>query len=265
MKSKQKDIYILIFLIILLFAINYSFLDKLVVNFLDETQTARVIRVIDGDTIEVELNGNETKVRLLGINTPERGERFYTEAKEFLEEEILNKTVILELGKEKYDRYQRLLSYVYINNRNINKEVVENGFGNYYFPSGKDQQYGDFVNAWNSCISNNRNLCEKSNNKCSDCIELKDLNVKNQEIILFNSCEFECGLKDWQIKDEGRKKFVFPEIVVNSNSNLNIVIGDENNTGNVLYWSGEDYVFTKTGDSLFLRDKKGKLVLWKSY
>jgi len=44
-----------------------------------------------------------------------------------------------------------------------------------------------------------------------------------------------------------------------------IKVGEEENTENVLFWKGESYVWTKTGDTLFLRDEEGKLVLWKGY
>ena len=46
----------------------------------------------------------------LVYNSPERGEPYYAEAKEFLNERILNKTVRLEFGKDKYDRYNRKTS-----------------------------------------------------------------------------------------------------------------------------------------------------------
>ena len=88
---------------------NYSWIDSYLINEFSAKDTAIVLRIIDGDTIEIE---NKTSVRLLGINTPEKGEKYYLEAKGFLEDLILNKTIELEAGREDKDKYQRALRYV---------------------------------------------------------------------------------------------------------------------------------------------------------
>jgi len=141
MNQKNKHIALLIFLISLLFLINYSFLNSLLVNFLDEGEKVFVQRVIDGDTI---VTGGGKSVRLLGINSPEKGEVYSKEAKEFLEGLVLNETVKLKYGKDKYDKYHRVLAYVFIGSKNINLELVKEGLANYYFPVGKDVYYKEF-------------------------------------------------------------------------------------------------------------------------
>ena len=94
---------------------------------------------------------------------------------------------------------------------------------------------------------------------------LKNLDYKNDEIVLENICNFDCNLENWEIKDEGRKKFIFPKFSLNKKSDVKIIVGNQTNSEDVLYWRDESYVLTKTGDTLFLRDKEKKLVLWKSY
>src|SRR3989338_1581738 len=263
MRAKKRDAIALILLVILFLVINYSFLDKKAESFLRgyKTEVVFVDRVIDGDTI---VTGNRS-IRLLGINTPERGELYYNEAKEFLESKVLNKTVRLEFGKERFDLYKRTLAYVFLEEENINLGIVENGFANYYFPSGKDIYYGDFKEAWNSCIEKEENLCEKSNGVCSECIELKEFDYIREEIDFYNKCDFSCNLTNWEIKDEGRKTFVFSKFTLDSGSEVTIKTGSGANTDKTLFWSGEDYVWTRTGDTLFLRDEEGKLVLWEGY
>lgn len=260
-KKRKIESFLLLFLIFILFAVDYPFLDKAAENFLSEPESVYVSRVIDGDTII----GNNESVRLLGINTPERGEELYNEAKEFLESEIINKTVRLEFGRERKDRYNRTLAYVFFNNKNVNLELVEIGFGNYYFPSGKDIYYEKFKIAWNHCIENNLNLCEKSQDKCSECIFLENFDFKNQKIVFRNKCDFSCEITEWEIKDEGRKKFIFPRFILESNKEVNVIVGNETNNNENLFWKNEEYVWTKSGDTLFLRDSKGKLVLWRAY
>jgi len=256
----KKGLVILISLILVLFVVNYSFLDSLLINFFDEDEVVIVGRVIDGDTIVIE----NISVRLLGINSPERGEPYYEKAKEFLEERILNKTVRLKFGKEKYDKYDRLLVYVFVDGENVNLELVKNGFANFYFPSGKDNYYSDFKKAWDGC---RRNLCERSKETCADCIELEEFNYKEEIVGFYNKCEFDCELTGWEIKDEGRKNFLFPEFVLFGEGSVKVIVAQEDlaSTQKEIFWIREDYVWTNSGDTLFLRNREGKLVLWESY
>lgn len=261
MDRKKKDITLLIVLIIILLAINYPFLDNALKDFLIDYRIVQVERVIDGDTIV----SNGTSIRLLGINSPERGELYYNEAKVFLEELVFNQTVRLEFGKERTDKYNRTLAYIFLNDQNINLQLVENGYANIYFYGGKDKYSNDLESAWEECIDNNINLCEASSHQCSECIELKEFNHNSQTIVLYNNCDIQCDLTDWTIKDEGRKKFAFPSFILDAYSSVEIIVGEGVDINNELYWTGEDYVWTRTGDSLFLRDADGKLVLWGSY
>ena len=259
--NKKKEVFLLVFLILLLFAINYRFLDSKFTEFLEESDFGIVERIVDGDTLIV--NGNST--RLLGINTPERGEKYYNEAKSFLSETTLNKTVELKKSNEDKDRYNRLLRYVFIDEKNIDLELVKQGFANLYFPSGKDIYYNNFRNAWEECLIKNINLCEKSSDECAKCVELKELNVKTQTITLYNNCTLDCNLDEWSIKDEGRKKFIFNDFILNSRSEVNIIVGNKTNRDDILFWNDEEYVWTSSGDTLFLRDEEGGLVVWRNY
>ncbi len=87
-------------------------------------QRAFVIEVIDGDTIVIE---GGVKVRLIGINAPERGEEYYEEAKSFLMDKILYREVILERDVDDKDAYGRILRYVWLNDELINAEIVRLG------------------------------------------------------------------------------------------------------------------------------------------
>jgi len=256
--NRKKEVFFLAALILLFILVNYSFLDDALIRLFDESETRIAERIVDGDTI---VAGGEN-VRLLGINTPERGEWLYSEAKEYLQERIFNKTIKLEFGKERYDIYDRLLAYVFLNEENINLKIIENGYANPYFPSGKDEYSQSFYDAWKKCVSEEKNLCEASKEKCASCIEIKNLDVESQEAIFYNKCSFDCTLTGWKIKDEGRKNFVFPVFVLESEKEILIKVGDGTDTEEMLFWKGEKYVWTSTGDTLFLRDEKGKLILY---
>lgn len=260
MKRREYKI-ILTILIILLLSINYNRLDSFVTKQISPEESIIVSRVIDGDTI---VDSEGIHYRLLGVNTPEKGERLYLEAKKFLEKETLNKSLIVE--KKGEDRYGRELAYIYDEKgKNINGEVIKEGYANFYFPSGKDRYYQIFYNNWKECIDSNENLCEKSADKCSLCIEIYDWNFEKQKITFYNKCNFDCNFNYWTLKDEGRKKFTFDNFTLKKLSYVNIIVeANKTDTVNNLYWGNEEYVWTSSGDTFFLRDDEGKLILWGS-
>ena len=88
-----------------------------------------VKRAIDGDTFEL---STKEKVRLSGINTPEKDECYYKEAKQKLHELVAGKQVYLERDYTNKDKYHRLLRYVYIDNGEVNSILVEEGYAKVY-------------------------------------------------------------------------------------------------------------------------------------
>ena len=93
------------------------------------TDLVAVMRVVDGDTIVVALGGSRgTKVRLIGIDTPERDECFYRAATERMRALVDGRSVKLVRDASETDRYGRLLRYVYVGTRSINATMVSEGF-----------------------------------------------------------------------------------------------------------------------------------------
>ncbi len=84
-----------------------------------------VAKVIDGDTLTLS-DGNH--VRLIGINTPEKSQFYYQEAKDKLTSLVEGKGVTLIKDKTNNDRYGRLLRYVYLDGVFINEVMVEEGY-----------------------------------------------------------------------------------------------------------------------------------------
>ncbi|MGH7927549.1 MAG: thermonuclease family protein, partial [Candidatus Binatia bacterium] len=89
-------------------------------------QTAKVARVIDGDTIEIETG---EKVRYIGIDAPETsGECLHAEATAKNQELVEGKLIRLEKDISEVDSFGRLLRYVYIDGHMINETLVREGF-----------------------------------------------------------------------------------------------------------------------------------------
>lgn len=113
-----------------------------------KTQTFQVTKVIDGDTIDVIDNGQETRVRLIGVNTPETSdprrpiECFGEEAKQFLTDTLTNQVVTIEADptQSNRDQYDRLLRYVFVGDQNINLQLIKEGYG-YEYTYDQPYQY----------------------------------------------------------------------------------------------------------------------------
>ena len=99
-----------------------------------EPVTARVVRVVDGDTIEVALGGGTDDVRYIGVDTPETvkpGEPvqcYGPEASAFNHRLVEGETVRLVFDHELRDVYGRLLAYVYVGDRFVNAALVRGGY-----------------------------------------------------------------------------------------------------------------------------------------
>jgi endonuclease YncB( thermonuclease family) len=109
-----------------------------------ETLTGRVVRVTDGDTIVVlDADKVQHKIRLQGIDAPERRQAFGTKSKEHLSDLVAGKTVAVDYSK--YDRYQRVLGKVIVNGEDVNLEQVEAGMAWHYKKYQGEQSPSDRV------------------------------------------------------------------------------------------------------------------------
>ncbi|GEM_PF-2379354 len=109
---------------------------------------ATVVRVVDGDTLIVRLaNGKEERVRLLGVDTPEKTQPMGQLAKKFTEDMVLGRRVVLEFEKNKRGRYGRLLAYVWIDGVLLNEELLRAGMAYLYVFTRKMKYYSRLVEA----------------------------------------------------------------------------------------------------------------------
>lgn len=99
----------------------------------------KVTRVVDGDTIIVNLNGKQERVRLIGVDTPETVDPrrpvqyFGKEASNFTKKMLSGKQVRLEYDWNKRDKYNRLLAYVYLpDGAFFNAELIKQGYAHAY-------------------------------------------------------------------------------------------------------------------------------------
>ena len=159
-------IFIGIILFLSLLSIFYPYLtgEKSFGDVEYERETIFVERVIDGDTL---VDSNGVVYRLLGIDTPEKGEEYFEEAKSFLQE-IEDKEVEILRDWEDLGKYYRKLRYVFYNDRLINVEILEKGLGVSFIT--EDLIYEDkLFKAEEFARDNEIGLWEKSRQVCVDC------------------------------------------------------------------------------------------------
>jgi endonuclease YncB( thermonuclease family) len=104
-----------------------------------EPLTGKVVRIADGDTITVLDAANvQHKVRLQGIDPPERGQPFGTKARECLAAMVMGKAVTMhDDGK---DKYGRTLGRIEIEGRDVNRQMVADGLAWHYVKFSKDKK-----------------------------------------------------------------------------------------------------------------------------
>lgn len=242
---------------------------------IEPTNQIIVSRVIDGDTVE--LNSGD-KVRLIGINAPEEGQYFYSEAKNKLKELVEGKIITLEKDISDKDMYGRLLRYIYVNDLFVNLEIVRLGYAEAYEYLPDTEHSILLKESEKEAKENERGIWEKS--EYISCFILSDFhynaagndnyNLNDEYVIFENECSYPIEMTDWTIKDETASHiYTIPQFTFKASSTFTLYTGTGSNTGSKLYWGmiSGNYasIWNNNGDTLFLRDKNGKLVLSYSY
>ncbi len=197
--------------------------------------TIEISQVIDGDTAK---STDGQTIRFLGINTPEKSMPFSEDATDFLEKQILNKQIQIEsygVGK-----YGRTLAYVFIDDKNINKEILLQGLASLYYYE-EDKYYDDLKQAEEFARLNQKGIWKKSPDE--NCVELIELKTSEPEkIILQNNCD-----KTIQItfKDDATHTY---HATLNPNSQ---------------FTKQFSHIWNDAGDSIYVSDDKGLLIFYR--
>jgi micrococcal nuclease len=129
----------------------------------------KVVNIVDGDTLDIDIADGEyehTRVRLLGIDTPEMGRGkgdemyFAKEATEFVQALALDKevTVILDKKSPTRDKYGRLLAHLELKDRrSVNDELVAGGFA-YTDVRFANDRFDKYVRLGNEAKANKKGL-----------------------------------------------------------------------------------------------------------
>jgi len=116
-----------------------------VINTTPDVFKAKVVKVRDGDTVEVLYRKTIVVIRLEHVDCPERKQPYYKRAKKFATEFCVGKRVKI-VSKGKYDRYKRLIAEVVYKKKKLNQELVKYGYALHYKKYSKSQVYANLEN-----------------------------------------------------------------------------------------------------------------------
>jgi micrococcal nuclease len=102
--------------------------------------TGKVVAVADGDTFTLLRGREQVRVRLEGIDCPEKGQPFGNNARTALSDMVFGKEV--RIAQTDVDRYGRVIARVFLSDgRNVNQELLRRGLAWHYTRYSKDEEY----------------------------------------------------------------------------------------------------------------------------
>lgn len=224
-----------------------------------------VSRVVDGDTLVLD---NGQTVRLLGIDTPERGQKHWLEAKALLESKVMNRTIKLEKDVEDKDKYNRLLRWIFSSDELVNLALVQAGYAKTLFYA--DVKYRDALLAAEA-TAKARGLRIWSDVGYADvCIGLYHLqynapgddneNLNGESVELRNACTHSMDLTRWTAQDNSTKAYTFPSFTLQAKSIVTLHTGSGIDNATDLFWGLSAPLWNNNGDRLIVADAKGNLM-----
>lgn len=266
----NKKLVAVILILGILLVVGYTNLSGYFVKTQTATETAIVARVIDGDTVQLT---DEREVRLLGINAPEKQEPYYQESKNRLKALIENRTVSLEKDKTDKDIHRRSLRYVFVDDIFINLKMIEEGYATVYIIPPDEKYSSQLLKAENEAKQKKIGIWKAS--EVAGCIEIINFhynaegndneNLNDEYVVFRNNCSFVLNMDGWELKDEGTNIYKFSSFSLLSEDTVTLYSGSGKNTDTNLYWNRKTAVWNNDGDTLYIRDKDGSLILSYTY
>ncbi|MEK6850433.1 MAG: thermonuclease family protein [Nanoarchaeota archaeon] len=208
-------------------------------------------RVIDGDTIVL---GDNRTIRLLNINSPEKGTHNAELSKDFLKK-FENQSIKLVITG--IDKYSRNLARIYsLDLTYLNLELVKKGLASKFLVDKNELSI--FSNAELNAIKNSQGMWNKS--EYFNCFE-SSINKEKELVAIKNHCST-ISFNGWYLKDESRKIYLFNNIYLGSII-LHSNVGEDNETD--VFWNSKQDIWNNDRDSLYLFDEKDKIVHYQSY
>ncbi len=244
------------------------------------TIAATVLFVIDGDTIEVSLDGRNERLRLLGIDAPEMGECGYDEARSALIELVDGIDIRLEADVSDRDQFGRLLRFVWVGDSLVNEVLVSQGaaIARRYPPdtalaprleAAQAQAQDAHRGLWSE------DLCGPAATVSLEISAINydapgddKLNLNGEWIEISNVGAVPVDLTGWAVRDESASnRYLFsPGFGLEPGATVRLHTGCGEDTAAAIYWCNTgSAVWNNSGDTVFLLDPAGNIAVSRSY
>jgi len=228
---------------------------------------ATVAGVIDGDTIML---SDGTKVRYLGVNTPEHGQPFSEEAKRYNAQLVLHKEVRLERHQPERDVFGRVLAYVYAGEVLVNARLIAEGLG-HLFVLGSLDRYDEWLRVQEDAQRHHKGMWRPGGVPGPLVIttvhadaEGNDRHNPNGEYVrLCNVSAGPVALKGFAIQDAARHRYVFPQGTLDPGYTALLLSGkgqDMTRPRQLRFYWGDGPIWNNNQDTAALFDPQGKLI-----
>ena len=228
-----------------------------------------VVRVLDGDSLVVTIDGREAQVRLLGINTPERGECFAEPARE-LTTRMTSGPIRLEAEGE--DQFGRLLRYAFTGDGTlINRRLIDDGLALAVsadhsrlaeFKAAEEEAFTGGLGRWRKDACGPPDPARIAITGLEPNAPGDDAQNPNGEWVeLTNSGTAPARMDGWTMRDESSShRFAFPaEFTLPAGGQVRVFSGCGAATSQALYWCEGGPIWSNGGDTAYLLDGSGNV------
>jgi micrococcal nuclease len=272
----------------------------------EQTVTATVTEVVDGDTIDVRTeNGTTDTVRLLGVDTPEvhtavSPDEFEgvpdtaagreclgdwgEQASAYARQELAGETVQLRFD-DRADRrgvYDRLLTYVVVDGRNVNHDLVANGYARVFdSPFSQSDRFYDAeadaqtaeTGVWECRSIATGTPAEPGGDSALAVADIQANapgndhdNLGGESVVFRNEGSEPIDLTGWTVEDDAAHTYQFPiGFALESGGEVRLYTGSGSDTATELYWGSDGAVWNNDGDTILVYDEAGDLVVRRPY
>jgi endonuclease YncB( thermonuclease family) len=231
----------------------------------------QVIHVDDGDSLQVVMDGVDERVRLLGINAPERDECLGDASRDQLEA-LVGDAVVLGLEPVERDQFGRVLAHVFASDVYVNREQVANGLAIVF--SDPNAFQAELIEAEQLAESDRVGMWAPDacgDRTDADGVEIVDIepdppgrdedNLDGEYVLIANTSNTDVNLGGFVLRDESTaNRYLFDSgFVLEAGAEVAVVSGCSPGSGE-LGWCADGPIWNNGGDSALLLDPSGRVV-----
>ena len=219
-----------------------------------EAETVTVLQAIDGDTC---LLDDGRKVRYLGINAPEKGDPKFKEATLANNKLVGGKEIRFENGRPRQDKDGRLLAYVFVGDTFVNEELLRQGYAHIRRPLAAKYR-NLLLKSQEEARAAGRGIWAKA---AGGHIAIATVDADDEYIVIENRGNTPIDLTGWTVLDEANHRYLFPNFVLSANVRVTLRTGLGKNTKSDIFWGSRKPIWNNDGDTIFIKDAEGNLIL----